>query len=80
MKSMYDFSETEKEQLYLDVIKNWGKETAETIAARWNVKKCVVGGIASRLRKRGIALPKGNVSGFLTEERLQKFKEAFESR
>lgn len=78
---MYDFTMKEKEDLYLDVVKHWGKDmNPAELAEKWNVKKSLIQGIVSRLRKKGIPMPRLGIQGFLNDERVNMFKQAFDNR
>lgn len=81
MRSMYEVSEDEKKKMYKAVVEeaknglNW-KEVAE----RFDVKPYVITGIATRIRKAGIPLPKRIGPAILTADFIQDLKGLFESR
>lgn len=78
-KTLFDLSIDEKKAIYLDVVKNWGTVKPEELATRHNVKRATIANIASRIRKRGIPLPRLGVA-FLDENFVAKLKEAYSSR
>lgn len=79
MRTMADLSVEEKKELYREVVKNWGRESVASIAERLNIKPYIISGIASRLRKVGIALPKLG-SRFIDENLMEELKKIFNER
>lgn len=73
MKSMLDFNEDQKKNLYLYVIKNYKSKSNTELARENDLPTHVINGICSRIRKVGVQLPKRNF-GFLTPAFIEQLK------
>jgi len=76
IKTMADLTDSERRELYLMVAREWRTKTIDEIAASASVKRHVVSGIASRLRKAGVPLPRKAVRSFLTPEFVAELTKA----
>lgn len=79
-RGMDEIEIPERKAIYMDVITTWGKSRADEIAKKYNVKPSIIQGVATRLRKLGIALPKLSRATWITEDDLADFRKAFANR
>lgn len=69
MRTLVDFNDDERRDFYRDIVKTWvNGGNGATLAQKWGVKPYVVSGLANKLRKQGIPIPKRHRHFLLTPE------------
>jgi hypothetical protein len=79
MRKLSELTEEEKMELYREIVKNWGKVSPKLLAEKLDVKIWALGAVVSKLRRKGIDLPKMTMS-FLDESFVDELKQLYATR